>query len=77
VEFVDTKWVIRIHKIKEQTTQWPKENVQKDKQPDNNVQKKINKRTHNDLQNIHYKAKDGVTQTPLRFVDINGFYHLL
>jgi hypothetical protein len=35
---------------------------------DNNVQKKINKRTHNDLQNIHYKAKDGVTQTPLRFV---------
>jgi hypothetical protein len=31
-EFVDTKWVIRIRIIKEQTTQWPKEKVQKDKQ---------------------------------------------
>jgi hypothetical protein len=30
-EFEDTKGVIRI-RMKEQTTQWPKENVQKDKQ---------------------------------------------
>ena len=37
----------------EQTTpwQWPKEKVQKDKQ---------------DLQNIHIKAIDGVTQTPTK-----------
>jgi hypothetical protein len=32
-EFEDTKGVIRIRKIKEeQTTQWPNENVQKEKQ---------------------------------------------
>ena len=37
---------------KEQTTQWPKE--------------KVNKMPNNDLQNIHIKTKDWVTRTPLK-----------
>ena len=31
-----------------------------------NGQKKINKRTNNDLQDIHKKTKDRVTRTPLK-----------
>ena len=42
-EFEDTEWVIRIRKSK------------KDKQ--HNGQKKKDKRTNNDLQNIHIKLK--------------------
>ena len=42
-EFEDTKGVIRIRNIEEeQTTQWPKEKVQ---------------RTNNDLKNIHIQLK--------------------
>jgi hypothetical protein len=48
-EFEDTKGVIRIEE--EQTTQWPKEKVQKDKQ-------RTTKHTH--------KTKDRVTGTPLK-----------
>ena len=47
-EFEGTKWVTR---IEEQTTQWPKEKVQKDKQ-------RSTKHTH--------KVKDRVTRTPLK-----------
>jgi hypothetical protein len=43
-----------------QTTQWPKE---KDRQ--NNDQKKKDKKTNNDLQNITHKTKDQVTRIPL------------
>ena len=46
-EFEDTKGVIRI----EQTTQWPKEKVQRDKQ-------RSTRHT--------YKTKDRVTRTPLK-----------
>jgi len=49
-EFEDTKGVIRIRKSKKQTTQWPKEKGQKDKQ-------RSTKHTH--------KTKDRVTRTPL------------
>ena len=38
-----------------QTTQWPKEKGQKEKQ--HNGQKKKDKRTNNDLQNIHITLK--------------------
>ena len=49
-EFEDTKGVIRIH-ISKKTTQWPKENKQKDKQ-------RSTKHT--------YKTKDRVTRSPLK-----------
>ena len=49
--FEDTKGVIRICKSK-------------DKQDDG--QKKKDKRTNNDLQNITHKTKDRVTRTPLK-----------
>ena len=45
----DTKWVITIHKSK------------KDRQ--RNGQKTKDKRTNNNLQNIHKKTKDQVTRT--------------
>jgi hypothetical protein len=49
-EFEDTKGVIRIHKFEEeQTIQWPKEKVQKDKQ-----------RSTKHM----YKTKNRVTWTP-------------
>jgi len=51
-EFEDTKGVIRIRiSQEEQTTQWLKEKVQKDKQ-------RFTKHTH--------KTKDRVTRTPLK-----------
>ena len=52
-EFEDTKGVIRIRisKKEEQTTQWPKEKVQRDKQ-------RSIKHT--------FKTKDRVTRTPLK-----------
>jgi hypothetical protein len=50
-EFEDTKGAIRIRISKKQTTQWPKEKVQKDKQ-------RSIKHT--------YKTKDRVTRTPLK-----------
>jgi hypothetical protein len=54
-EFEDTKRVIKIPYIKEeQTTQWPKEQVQKDKQ-------RSTKQTH--------KTKDRATRTPLKTRD--------
>ena len=31
-EIEDNRWIIRIWKLEGQTTQWPKEKVQKDKQ---------------------------------------------
>jgi hypothetical protein len=49
-EFEDTKWVIRVRKSK------------KDRQ--HNGQKIKNKRTNNDLQNMH--IKDRITRTPLK-----------
>jgi len=49
-EFADTKRVIRIRKSKDRQ---------------HNGQKKKNKRTNNDLQNIH-KTKERVTRTPLK-----------
>jgi hypothetical protein len=49
--FEDTKGVIRIHKSKKNSTQWPKEKVQKGKQ-------RSAKHT--------YKTKDRVTRTPLK-----------
>jgi len=51
-EFEDIKGVIRIRKLK------------KDRQ--HNDQKKKDKRTNNDLQNITNKTKDRVTRTPLK-----------
>ena len=51
-DFEDTKGVIRSHTSK------------KDRQ--HNGQKKKDKRTNNDLQNIHDKAKDRVTRTLLQ-----------
>jgi hypothetical protein len=50
-EFEDTKGVIRIRKSK--------------KNRQHNGQKKKDKRTNNDLQNIARKTKDQVTRTPL------------
>jgi hypothetical protein len=50
-EFEDTKWVIRIRKSKDRQ---------------HNGQKKKDKRTNNDLQNITYKTKDRVTRTLLK-----------
>jgi len=50
-EFEDTKVVIRIRIEEEQTTQWPKEKGQKDKQ-------RSTKHT--------YKSKNRVTRTPLK-----------
>ena len=50
-EFEDTKGLIRISKSK-------------DKQ--HNGQKKRDKKTNNDLQNITHKTKDRVTRTPLK-----------
>ena len=50
-EFEDTKGVIRIRISKKKTTQWPKENGQKDKQ--------------RSTKHI-YKTKDRVTRTPLK-----------
>ena len=50
-EFEDTKGVIRIR-------------TSKDRQ--HNGQKKKEKKTNNDLQNITQKTKDRVTQTPLK-----------
>ena len=50
-EFEDTKRAIRIRILKKNTTQWPKEKVQKDKQ-------RSTKHTH--------KTKDLVTRTPLK-----------
>jgi len=51
-EFEDTKGVIRTR------------NSKKDRLC--NGQKKIDKRTNNDLQNITQKTKDRVTRTPLK-----------
>ena len=51
-EFEDTKGVIRIRKSK--------------KGRQHNGQKKKDKRTNNDLQNIAHKTKDRVTRTPLK-----------
>jgi hypothetical protein len=50
--FEDTKGVIRIRKSK--------------KNRQHNGQKKKDKRTNNDLQNIHIKTKDRVRRTPLK-----------
>ena len=50
-EFEDTKSVVRICKSKDRQ---------------HNGQKKKDKRTNNDLQNITYKTKDRVTRTPLK-----------
>jgi hypothetical protein len=36
------------------------------------VKRKKNKRTNNDLQNIHYKTKDRVTRTPLKQLGVNS-----
>ena len=47
---------------KRETTQWPK-----DRQ--HNGQKKKDKRTNRDLQNITYKTKDRVTRTSLKTGD--------
>ena len=51
-EFEDTKGVIRIRKSK--------------KSRQHNGQKKKDKRTNNDLQNITQKNKERVTRTPLK-----------
>ena len=51
-EFEDTKGVIRIRKLKQDRQQ--------------NGQKKIDKRTNNNLQNITQKTKDRVTRTLLK-----------
>ena len=51
-KFEDTRGVIRIRKWK------------KDRR--HNCQKKKDKRTNNDLQNITHKTKDRVTRTPLK-----------
>jgi hypothetical protein len=51
-EFEDTKEVIRFRKSK--------------KNRQHNDQKKTEKRTNNDLQNITQKTKDRVTRTPLK-----------
>ena len=51
-ELEDTKGVIRIRKSK--------------KGRQHNDQKKKDKRTNNDLQNIAHKTKDRVTRTPLK-----------
>ena len=59
-EFEDTKGVIKIRKSK------------KDRQ--HNGQKKKDKRTNNDLQNITHKTKDRVTRTPLK---TGGWTHVL
>ena len=48
----DTKGVIRIRKSK--------------KNRQHNGQKKKDKKTNNDIQNIHIKLKDRVTRTPLK-----------
>ena len=53
-EFEDTKWVIRVRKSK--------------KERHYNGQKKKDKRTNNDLQNITHKTKDRVTRTPRKTV---------
>ena len=60
-------------KTEEQTTQWPKEKVQKDKQRSTKHTHKSKDRvtrtplkTNNDLQNIAQKTKDLVTRTPLK-----------
>jgi hypothetical protein len=50
-EFEDIKGVIRIRKLKDRQ---------------HNDQKKKDKRTNNDLQNITHKTKDRVTRTPLK-----------
>ena len=50
-EFEDTKGVIRIRKSKDRQY---------------NGQKKKNKRTNNDIQNIAHKTKDRVTRTQLK-----------
>jgi hypothetical protein len=50
-EFEDTIGVIRIRKSKDRQY---------------NGQKKKNKRTNNDMQNIAHKTKDRVTRTPLK-----------
>ena len=57
-DFEDTKEVIRIR--------ISKTNGQ------HNGQKKKDKRTNNDLQNIHIKTKDQVTRTPLKSRDELG-----
>ena len=49
-EFEDTKGVIRIHIVEKQTTQWPKEKVQKDKQ--------------RSTKHIYITLKNLVTRTP-------------
>ena len=49
--------------------EYTKEGTQKRKSKKNrqgNYQKKKDKRTNNDLQNITHKTKDQVTRTPLR-----------
>ena len=51
-EFEDTKGVMRIRKLKQDRQQ--------------NGQKKIDKRTNNNLQNIAQKTKDRVTRTLLK-----------
>jgi hypothetical protein len=63
--FEDTKGESRIRKSK------------KDRQ--HNGQKKIDKRTNNDLQNTTQKTKDGTTQTPLSFlkyIKINPVHYI-
>ena len=50
-EFEDTKGVIRIRQSKDRK---------------HNGQKKKDKRTNNDLQNIAHKTNDRVTRTPLK-----------
>ena len=42
------------------------------KSKDRHGQKKKNKRTNNDLQNITHKTKDQVTRSPLKTVDELG-----
>jgi hypothetical protein len=68
-EFEDTKWVIRIRKSKDRQ---------------HNGQKKKDKRTNNDLQNITYKTTDmftcgllfwsGTKQTTILSSNINLIY---
>ena len=60
-EFEDTKWVIRVRKSK--------------KERHYNGQKKKDKRTNNDLQNITHKTKDRVTRTPRKTV-VKWLYHV-
>ena len=58
-EFEITKGVIRIRKS------------EKDKQ--HNGQKKRDKRTNNDLQNIRHKTTDLTTRTPLKHDHFNSY----